>query len=101
MLHTNNPIIKHKAGLPNLAEELGNVSKARKVMGVSTDTFYQYQELFEERGIHSLIDKSRWVFTTNYNNDRAHQGKMAKGRTPINTLRDRKSIWVGKSLVQI
>ncbi len=31
MLHTSNPIIKHKAGLLNLAEELGNVSKACKV----------------------------------------------------------------------
>lgn len=28
MLHTNNPIIKHKAGLLNLTEELGNVSRA-------------------------------------------------------------------------
>ena len=27
MLHTNNPIIKHKAGLLNLAEEQQNVSK--------------------------------------------------------------------------
>ncbi|WP_291971806.1 helix-turn-helix domain-containing protein, partial [Candidatus Symbiopectobacterium sp.] len=35
MLHTNNLIIKHKAGLLNLAEELGNVSKACKIMGVS------------------------------------------------------------------
>ncbi|MEC9995347.1 hypothetical protein RCU16_03560 [Escherichia coli] len=33
MLHTNNPIIKHKVGLLNLAEELGNVSKACKIMG--------------------------------------------------------------------
>ena len=33
MLHTNNPIIKHKVGLLNLTEELGNVSKACKVMG--------------------------------------------------------------------
>lgn len=33
MLHTSNPIIKHKAGLLNLSEELGNVSKAYKVMG--------------------------------------------------------------------
>jgi hypothetical protein len=32
MHHTNNPIIKHKAGLLNLAEELGNVSKACKIM---------------------------------------------------------------------
>ncbi len=40
MLHTNNPIIKHKVGLLKLAEELGNVSKACKIMGVSRDTFY-------------------------------------------------------------
>ncbi|WP_194868972.1 IS481 family transposase, partial [Pseudoalteromonas sp. PPB1] len=59
MLHTNNPIIKHKAGLLNLAEELGNVSKACKVMGVSRDTFYRYQELVDEGGIDALIDKSR------------------------------------------
>ena len=59
MLNTNNPIIKHKAGLLNLAEELGNVSKACKVMGVSRDTFYRYQELVAEGGIDSLINKSR------------------------------------------
>ena len=59
MLHTNNPIIKHKAGLLNLAEELGNVSKACKVMGVSRDTFYRYQELVEEGGVDSLISQSR------------------------------------------
>jgi len=51
MLHTNNPIIKHKAGLLNLAEELGNVSKACKVMGVSRDTFYRYQELVEDANL--------------------------------------------------
>ncbi|WP_261290041.1 helix-turn-helix domain-containing protein, partial [Escherichia coli] len=34
MLHTTNPVIKHKAGLLNLAEELSNVSKACKIMGV-------------------------------------------------------------------
>lgn len=39
MLHTTNPVIKHKAGLLNLAEELSNVSKACKIMGVSRDTF--------------------------------------------------------------
>ncbi|MGQ8367503.1 IS481 family transposase [Glaciecola sp. 1036] len=59
MLHTNNPIIKHKAGLLNLAEELGNVSKACKVMGVSRDTFYRYQELVEDGGIDSLVNRSR------------------------------------------
>ena len=35
MLHTNNPITEHKAGLLNLAEELGNISKACKVGDVS------------------------------------------------------------------
>ncbi|QDP01559.1 IS481 family transposase [Thalassotalea sp. PS06] len=59
MLYTNNPIIKHKAGLLNLAEELGNVSKACKVMGVSRDTFYRYQELVEDGGIDALINQSR------------------------------------------
>ena len=59
MIHTNNPIIKHKAGLLNLAEELGNVSKACKIMGVSRDTFYRYQELLEDGNIDQLINKSR------------------------------------------
>jgi transposase InsO family protein len=59
MLHTNNPIIKHKAGLLNLAEELENVSKACKVMGVSRDTFYRYQELVEDGGIDALVNQSR------------------------------------------
>lgn len=59
MLNTNNPIIKHKVGLLNLAEELQNVSKACKVMGVSRDTFYRYQELAAEGGLDALINKSR------------------------------------------
>ncbi len=40
MIHTNQKIIKHKVGLLNLADELGNISKACKTMGVSRDTFY-------------------------------------------------------------
>jgi len=59
MLHTNNQIIKHKVGLLNLAEELQNVSRACKVMGVSRDTFYRYKELVDEGGLDSLISKSR------------------------------------------
>ena len=59
MLNTTNPIIKHKAGLLNLAQELNNVSKACKIMGVSRDTFYRYQELVNEGGVDALLDKSR------------------------------------------
>ena len=33
MLSTSDKIIKHKVGLLNLAEELGNVSRACQVMG--------------------------------------------------------------------
>lgn len=61
MLHTNNPIIKHKAGLLNLASELHNVSKACKIMGVSRDTFYRYQELVEADGLEGLINRNRRV----------------------------------------
>jgi transposase len=59
MLHTTNPVIKHKTGLLNLAEELSNVSKACKIMGVSRDTFYRYRELADEGGVDALINRSR------------------------------------------
>ena len=65
MIHTNNPIIKHKAGLLNLAEELGNVSKACKVMGVSRDTFYRY--LFWLNELDTLIrDNTRQLLECHY-----------------------------------
>jgi transposase InsO family protein len=61
MLHTTNQIIKHKVGLLNLAEELQNVSKACKVMGVSRDTFYRYQESVKSGDVDALINKSRRI----------------------------------------
>ena len=59
MLHSNERIIKHKVGLLNLAEELGNVSKACKVMGLSRDTFYRYKTATEQGGVEALFEKSR------------------------------------------
>ena len=59
MLHTNEKIIKHKLGLLNLAEELGNVSKACQVMGLSRDTFYRYKSAVDEGGVDALLDKNR------------------------------------------
>ncbi len=59
MINNNSKVIKHKVGLLNLAEELGNVSKACKVMGLSRDTFYRYQSAVDEGGVEALFDKSR------------------------------------------
>jgi len=59
MLNNTEKIIKHKVGLLNLAEELGNVSKACKVMGLSRDTFYRYRTAVEDGGVEALMDKTR------------------------------------------
>ena len=52
-------VIKHKVGLLKLATELGNVSRACKVMGLSRDTFYRYQSAMEAGGVDALIDANR------------------------------------------
>ena len=54
-------IIRTKVGLLHLAEELGNVSKACQMMGLSRDTFYRYKSAMEEGGVDALLDKSRRV----------------------------------------
>lgn len=59
MLHTNDRIVKHKVGLLNLADELGNIAKACKMMGVSRDTFYRYKEAVNEGGVEALLDRNR------------------------------------------
>jgi ACT domain-containing protein len=59
MIENTSKIIKHKVGLLNLAEELNNVSKACKVMGLSRDTFYRYKSAVDEGGVEALFDKTR------------------------------------------
>jgi transposase InsO family protein len=59
MIHSNEKVIKHKVGLLNLAEELGNVSKACKMMGLSRDTFYRYKAAADEGGVDALFDRNR------------------------------------------
>ena len=55
----NQNIIKHKTGLLNLAAELGNISKACRIMGFSRDTFYRYQTARDAGGVEALFDSSR------------------------------------------
>lgn len=55
----NQNVIRHKVGLLNLADELGNVSKACKIMGYSRDTFYRYQAAKESGGVEALFDENR------------------------------------------
>jgi len=55
----NQRIVNNKLGLLNLAEELDNISKACKVMGVSRDTFYRYKEAHDSGGVEALLDKNR------------------------------------------
>src|SRR5436190_7801867 len=59
MYECTQKIIKNKVGLLNLAEELGNVSRACKVMGLSRDTFYRYKSAVEEGGVEALFDQNR------------------------------------------
>ena len=62
MLNSTEKIIKHKTGLLNLAEELGNVSKACQVMGYSRDTFYRYKSAVDGGGVEAL--HSGWCLRT-------------------------------------
>lgn len=57
----NEKIIRNKVGLLKLAEELGNVSKACQMMGLSRDTFYRYKSAVDEGGVEALLDKNRRV----------------------------------------
>lgn len=51
--------IKRKLSLLQLADELGNVARACKIMGYHRDTFYEVRRAFQTGGVAALVESKR------------------------------------------
>ena len=109
MLYSSERIIKHKLGLLNLAEELGNVSRACKLMGLSQDTFYvgtlkgvgriyqqSYVDTYAKVAFAKLYTTKTPITAAELLNDRVLPFHEAHGLPVLRILTDRGTEYCGK-----
>ncbi len=76
-------ITKRKFSLLQLAEELGNVSKACQLMGYHRDSFYEIKHAFQTAGVAGLVEQKRgprWSNSVNRRACRARSGPSSPSR---------------------
>ena len=66
--------MKRKLSLPQLAEELGNVSKACKIVGYHRGTFYELRRAFQRGGVAALVEEKRGPRTATASRRRSRPG---------------------------